>query len=65
MLTLRRSESTDCVMSLYLGTSAKSLSYVGCKQQGMPLVLKKDIIPSGTICETCSWTQACQSQECD
>ena len=33
ILTLRRSESTDCVMSLYFGTSAKSLSYVGCKPQ--------------------------------
>ena len=32
-LTLRRSESTDCVISLYFGTSAKSLSYVGCTPQ--------------------------------
>ena len=33
LLTRSLSESTDCVMSLYLGTSAKSLSYVGCRAQ--------------------------------
>ena len=33
LLTRSLSESTDCVMSLYLGTSAKSLSYVGCGAQ--------------------------------
>lgn len=31
--TLRRSESTDCVISLYLGTSERSLSYVACMEQ--------------------------------
>jgi hypothetical protein len=29
--TLRRSESTDCVINLYFGTSDRSLSYVACR----------------------------------
>ncbi len=35
LLTRSLSESTDCVMSLYLGTSAKSLSYVGCRAKSV------------------------------
>lgn len=39
LLTRSLSDSTDCVMSLYLGTSAKSLSYVGCKPEQLPQAL--------------------------